>query len=57
MNMTSTVKDLREALKGAKGTDYIEIVMPSNNGGKWRIPVRSARKETGRFVIEINNPF
>lgn len=57
MNMTSTVKDLREALKGAKGTDYVEIIMLSNNGGKWRIPLTSTRKEKGRFIIEINNPF
>lgn len=35
----------------------VEIIMPSSNGGKWRIPIRSARKEKGRFVIEINNPF
>lgn len=54
--MTSTVKDLREALKGTKGSDYVEIIMPSSNGGKWRLPIRSARKEKGRFVIEINNP-
>lgn len=57
MNMTSTVKDLREALKGAKGTDYVEIIMPSNNGGKWRIPLTSTRKEKGRFILEVNNPF
>lgn len=55
--MISTVKDLREALKGTKGTDYIEIVIPSSNGGKWRIPTRSVRKEKGRFILEINNPF
>ena len=54
--MISTVKDLREALKGTKGTDYVEITIPLSNGGKWRIPIRSARKEKGLFVIEINNP-
>ena len=54
--MISTVKDLRESLKGTKGADYEEIIMPSSNGGKWRIPIRSARKEKGVFVIEINNP-
>lgn len=30
--MTSIVKDLREALKGTKGSDYVEIIMPSSNG-------------------------
>ena len=55
--MISKVKDLREALKGTKGADYIEIVMPSSNGGKWRIPLTSARKEKGRFILEVNNPF
>ena len=55
--MISTVKDLREALKGTKETDYIEIVMPSSNGGKWRTPLTSARKEKGRFILEVNNPF
>lgn len=55
--MISTVKDLREVLKGTKETDYIEIVMPSINGGKCRIPLTSARKEKGRFILEVNNPF
>lgn len=54
--MISTVKDLREALKGTKGSDYVEIIIPLSNGGKWRIPIRSARNEKGVFVIEINNP-
>lgn len=35
----------------------VEIIMPSSNGGKWRIPLTSARKEKGRFILEVNNPF
>ena len=54
--MISTVKELRKALKGTKGDDYVEIIMPSSNGGKWRIPLTGARKEKGRFILEVNNP-